>query len=305
MNEQTRKRLETARAAREDGQSSPTTAKIRPTDTTAAGITSAAPSSVAPPPTPAPKRNRATDPTPNELAARQRQRDRKSSINPTPSEAAHRERLRDRYSTRHRQRAFLHAIIQTFGNASAAAKMADVKIENHYRWRRSSERYRRALKAALKRAAQQRLEAAESKLYRKAVLGWNERTTTTVHGKDGVTTTIKERNMEDTTALIFLLKALDPGKYRERTETQLTGSLTHNHLIVVEDPNWYGNNAHNLATHANSLTPAGPPTSIAGDTFASEVQGGCVWPSLGQDRAGPAGDDSRPRPDPIEPPRSD
>lgn len=55
------------------------------------------------------------------------------------------------------------------------------------------------------------------------------------------------------------------------------------HIVVIEDPNWYGNRAHELDTaHANATPAIGP-------ALGGEVQGGSLRPTLGQNGAGPNG----------------
>ncbi|MCC6419522.1 MAG: hypothetical protein IT429_14915 [Gemmataceae bacterium] len=58
---------------------------------------------------------------------------------------------------------------------------------------------------------------------------------------------------------------------------------------VIEDAGWYGNDAHHLAAAGAAAPGAGAPQP-------GPVQGGSMREKVGQDGAGPAGDDPRPRP---------
>jgi hypothetical protein len=137
-----------------------------------------------------------------------------------------------RAKKRARQGAFLHALVRCFGNITAAAHASGIGRENHVRWHRESESYRKRFAKALAKAKQIKCDAIEAEIHRRGVLGWEEVTTTVeidAGGKRKEKTV--RRNMKDTVALIFSAKAEMPEKYRERIEqeTIVKGTLHHEH----------------------------------------------------------------------------
>lgn len=131
-----------------------------------------------------------------------------------------------------RQAVFLRALIKALGNITAAAAMSGIPRENHVRWYRTSEAYRRRFAKAAAQARELKCDAIEAEIHRRGVIGWEEVTTTVAVDKEGNRTekTVR-RNLKDTTALIFEAKAEMPEKYRERIEQQhnIAGEIKHEH----------------------------------------------------------------------------
>lgn len=133
-------------------------------------------------------------------------------------------------SARLAQDAFLHALVNCFGNITAAARASGMDRHRHSYWHKRSASYRRRFARAMDEARQLKCDAIEAEIHRRGVLGWEEVTTTVEIDKDGnrKEKTVR-RNSKDTTALIFEAKAEMPEKYRERTEVETKGTVNVNH----------------------------------------------------------------------------
>lgn len=172
---------------------------------------------------------------------------------------------RDLPSTEIRQAAFLIAFVQAGGVVSRAAELCGIPKDNHYRWLREDETYRPRVESAIEEAN----DAIETEIIRRGQHGYDEpivyQGKISINPETGKPLCVRKY---DTTLLIFLAKAKMPEKYRERTETQLTGLLTHDHAI------------------AGGVSIAAVRQSYLEDPEFIEFQ---RWRALQQDRNGSAG----------------
>jgi|JYMV01.1.fsa_nt_gi hypothetical protein len=138
-----------------------------------------------------------------------------------------------------KQAAFLAAYVET-GSISHAARAAETSRTSHYRWMEEDEEYPEIFEAARDEA----LEILEHEARFRAVEGLRQYK----FDRDGnalkhpITGEPYYENKKSDVLLIFLLKAADPEKYRERTETQLRGEVNLGKGVrILEDDDWYGN----------------------------------------------------------------
>jgi len=135
--------------------------------------------------------------------------------------------------------AFLAAFAET-GSVTHAAAAADMTRVTHYRWSEESEEYRQLFEFAK--------EEALENLEREARFRATEGLRLYKFDRDGnalkhpITGEPYFEEKRSDVLLIFLLKAADPEKYRERTETQLRGEVNLGKGVrILEDDDWYGN----------------------------------------------------------------
>lgn len=107
-----------------------------------------------------------------------------------------------------KKREFLDALSDRLGNIAAATKHVGIGRQTHYDWLRSDEEYA-AQYAAVREDVIDRMEAEAD---RRALIGVDR----PIFHKGTNVGTFREPS---DTLLIFRLKALRPGVYRERTET--------------------------------------------------------------------------------------
>lgn len=129
------------------------------------------------------------------------------------------------------------------GNISHAAEVTGVDRTSHYVWLKDE-----AYKTAFENAKEQAVEVLEMEARRRSVLGIEKRKfhngePITYIDENGNRVPYIERLYSDL-LLIFLLKANNPEKYRERHEVKHAGNVdvTHGgHVRIIEDSDWYGN----------------------------------------------------------------
>lgn len=176
-----------------------------------------------------------------------------------------------------KQVAFLTAYVECGGNLTEAAKLAGVDRTSHGKnWIKKP-----VYAAAFAEAHAKACERIEHEIYRRGELGYEEPIVYKGQiSKDADGKPLTVRKYSDT-LLIFRAKKFIP-EYRDHTSIEHSGQMTQR-VVVAQDEDWYGNDAHRLPAQA-------PPTPTAGVTVAGEVQGGGVRPTLGQDGVGVAGD---------------
>lgn len=122
-----------------------------------------------------------------------------------------------------KKRAFLKAFRDTL-SIKLAAQAARIAAQAHYNWLRSDENYRRAWEEAQEEAAQFLEDEAVRRAYHgvKRTLYFKGAPMKIGRGKGA-------RNAYETeysdTLLLALLKRFKPNEYRERTQTEVTGSV--------------------------------------------------------------------------------
>lgn len=140
--------------------------------------------------------------------------------------------------------------------------------------------------------------AIHERLYQLAMDGWRrsrknkEQTTVSAETSDekGNKTSRRQQFEGQAGDVRFLQEAREARKaIRELWGLDETDKIDVNlnqretHIVVIEDPNWYGNRAHELDAARANATPA------IGPALGGEVQGGSLRPTLGQNGAGPNG----------------
>lgn len=122
-----------------------------------------------------------------------------------------------------KKRAFLAAFSEC-GNITQAAELADIDRTSHYRWVKEDPVYAAAFADAEEAAA----DRLEQEARRRAVEGVEE----PVFHKGKVVGTVRKYS---DTLLIFLLNGAKPEKYKQRTQTEHTGKISHD--VYVEGMN--------------------------------------------------------------------
>lgn len=140
--------------------------------------------------------------------------------------------------------------------------------------------------------------AIHERLYQLAMDGWRrsrknkEQTTVSAETSDekGNKTSRRQQFEGQAGDVRFLQEAREARKaIRELWGLDETDKIDVNlnqretHIVVIEDPNWYGNRAHELDAARANATPA------IGPALGGEVQGGSLRPTLGQNGAGSNG----------------
>jgi len=141
--------------------------------------------------------------------------------------------------TAKKQTAFLSAYVET-GSISHAARAAEMARITHYRWMETSKEYQNLFEAAKEEA----LENLEREARFRAVEGLRMYR----FDRDGnplkhpITGEPYFEEKRSDVLLIFLLKALDPDKFRERSDARLSGDVKlQGGIRILENDNWYGN----------------------------------------------------------------
>jgi hypothetical protein len=117
-----------------------------------------------------------------------------------------------------KQAAFLAAFAQV-GNITAACKIAKIERRSHYDWINNDTEYQSRFEVAKLEA----IENMETEARRRAVEGFEEPVFGS-GGKEVGTVQVGTIRKFSDTLLIFLLKAADPDKYRDRLDHRHSGS---------------------------------------------------------------------------------
>ena len=178
---------------------------------------------------------------------------------------------------------FLRAYSKT-GRKQDSALLAGVSCRTVQKWREEFPDFEERFQIA----HEQWRDILKAEVYRRAVEGWEE----PVYQKGECIGYVRKF---DSNLLMFAMKQAD-ASYKDRQETnvnvatQINNSTTniHGNVTIIEDADWYGNKAHDMATEA--VAAHAPGALIPG-----EVQGGGLRPSLEQDGNGDAGGSAGPR----------
>lgn len=161
-------------------------------------------------------------------------------------------------------------VFEATGAVGKAAQMAGVTSRAIEKWRKEFP----AWEEEFQESKQHFIETLEKAAYERAVNG------TTNPGKFGEIRTYSDH------LLTLLLRRWNP-EYRDspaqvNVANQNNITQTNNNVRILEDPDWYGNDAHDLATQA-------PPAHIAGSPLSSEIQTAGLRETVEQDGHGNAG----------------
>ncbi len=146
---------------------------------------------------------------------------------------------------------------QATGLIKEACKIACMNYATLRQWKEEYPEFRKEVELMQDEVNQGKIEALEQALFTRAVDGY------TNPSANGLVT-----NYSDTAAM-FILKRLEPAYRDTATQVNMTNALSattvNGDLKLVEDPGWYGNDAHDLAAEALTAHSPGAP-------LASEVQ---------------------------------
>ena len=150
------------------------------------------------------------------------------------------------------QKAFLYYYARC-GTVTHAAQAAGVVRRQHYEWLKNPD-YLTAFESAHEEAC----DTLEQEARRRATVGWDE---PVFH--NGMECGLK-RKFSDA-LLIFLMKGAMPAKYRENVVVQGGGTGGVMTVRIVEDENWYANEAHAKQAGRNSGLPSEAVESSTAD----------------------------------------
>lgn len=159
------------------------------------------------------------------------------------------------------------------GKMQHSARTAGISCRTIQKWRATYPEFDEQYEDA----HQHYIDVLRTAAFQRAVYG------VTNPGKHGDITTYSDN------LLMFLMKQADPS-FRDKQETSVNvatqiNNTTHNvhgNITIIEDADWYGNEAHNLAAEAAAAHLTGP-------SLPSEVQATCVREAVEQDGNGDVG----------------
>lgn len=138
---------------------------------------------------------------------------------------------------------FLKAYSRT-GRKHDSAEMAGVSCRSIQKWRDEFPEFEEAFQSAHGKWA----DLLKSEVFRRAVDGWEE----PVYYKGEMVGTIRKY---DSNLLMFLMKQAD-SSFKENYQTQVNvanrvnQTTIHGNVTIIEDSDWYGNRAHDMASEA-------------------------------------------------------
>lgn len=166
---------------------------------------------------------------------------------------------------------FLSAYRKT-GKKQDSAELAGVSCRAIQKWRDEYPDY----EERFQEAHQAWVEVLTTEAFRRGVEGWDE----PVYQKGGLVGTVKKF---DSYLLMQLLKKADPS-FKESGNTsvsvanQVNQTTIHGNVTIIEDSDWYGNKAHDMAAEAiaahSSVPLVGCEVQAAGSRETLE-QDGC------------------------------
>ena len=151
---------------------------------------------------------------------------------------------------------FLRAY-KSCGLIKEASNIACMDYRTLMKWRKEFPAFDEEVELVKSEVWLEKIEALETALFKRAVEGY------TNPSANGPVVSYSD------TVGMFLLKRLDPSYRESATQVNVANSLAANtntgNVTVIQDPDWYGNDAHDLATKA--ITAHAPSA-----TLTSEVQ---------------------------------
>lgn len=172
---------------------------------------------------------------------------------------------------------FLRAYQKT-GRKQDSALLAGVSCRTIQKWREEFPEFEERFQIAHEHWR----DILKAEVFRRAVEGWEE----PVFQKGKCVGYVRKF---DSNLLMFAMKQAD-ASYKERQETnvnvatQINNTTTNieGNVTIIEDSDWYGNKAHDMATEA--VAAHSPGALVSG-----EVQGSSLRPEVEQDGNGDAG----------------
>lgn len=181
------------------------------------------------------------------------------------------------------------AAYAAIGITTKAAKAAGLSPSEPYHWLKEEGMHGDEYRARLAKAEKEAEDALEAEARRRAVDGLKR--FKFFQGEPIIDPDTRQPYYEleySDTLLIFLLKGINPEKYRDRQSVDMNSKIEVKDVTVAIDGNWYGN--------ANRLAAVGVAAPTADPAIPGTAQAGGVRAPVGQNGNGSDGNGHGPRP---------